>query len=113
MTQTTADVPRCSTTVRPSSIHGQGLFAEHPIPADTLIGVYDGPRVTDEADDGDHVLWIEDDAGQWFGIDGRNAMRYVNHSKSPNAVFYDAELWSIRDIAPGEEITHDYGDGWE
>jgi len=32
-----------------------------------------------------------------------------DHSDSPNAVYYDTlEVCALKDIAPGEEITHDY-----
>ena len=99
--------------VRPSPIHGHGLFAASPIPADTFLGCYDGPLVYDEADDGEHVLWILEDDGSGYGIDGKNELRYVNHSRQANAVFYEEELYTLRDIEPGEEITHDYGEDWD
>lgn len=108
--------PAVAVVVKPSSIHGLGLFAEQTIEPDTLIGVYEGPRVAPPGDDdsiGDHVLWIEDDRGCVFGIDGHNELRYVNHSANANAAFYGVELWSLRRIEPGEEITHHYGSDWE
>ena len=39
-------------------------------------------------------------------------LRYINHSDEPNAVYFDTlEVCALTDIAPGEEITHDYTDG--
>ena len=44
-------------SVRPSRIHGFGLFAQAFIPAESYIGVYAGPPV---AEDGRYVLWVEE-----------------------------------------------------
>lgn len=96
--------------VRSSAIHGLGLFATRRIPAEERIGVYQGPR-SRKIDT--YVLWVEDENGKEYGIDGQNEMRYVNHSKAPNAAFEGEELWTLRRIEPGEEITHHYGDEWE
>lgn len=97
-------------TVRPSTVHGLGLFAQAPIPAEGYIGDYDGP-VVDE--DGRYVLWIESDSGEWTGIDGRNALRYMNHSSTPNAELDGAGLYALIDIERGSEITIHYGEDWE
>jgi len=43
-----------------------------------------------------------------FAID----LRFINHSDEPNAAYYDTlEVCALTDIAPGEEITHDYLSG--
>lgn len=96
--------------VRPSSVHGLGLFAQAHIPADSHIGDYDGPAVEE---DGRYVLWVEGDDDEWTGIDGRNALRYMNHSASPNAELHGAELSALSDIERGDEITIHYGEDWE
>lgn len=97
-------------TVRPSAVHGFGLFAQAPIPTESYIGDYDGPIVDD---DGRYVLWVEGDDGEWTGIDGRNALRYMNHSSTPNAELDGAELYALADIERGSEITIHYGEDWE
>ena len=90
-----------------SPIHGHGLFAAKTVPAGWLIGIYDGP-VVDE--DGDHVLWIQDETGDgWTGYDGKNEMRFMNHSDEPNAEMDGLNCYSLRDIPPDTEITIDYG----
>jgi len=90
-----------------SSIHGKGLFAKSFIPSGTVIGVVQGSPTTDN---GDHVLWLDENCG--FHV--QCELRYINHSDTPNAVYYDnLEVCAIRDIQAGEEITHYYGADWE
>lgn len=90
-----------------SPIHGKGLFARMDIPSGAVIGVVQGVP-TDE--DGDHVLWTDEDNGLLVQCD----MRFINHSETPNAAYYDSlEVMALRDIRAGEEITHDYGAGWQ
>ncbi len=95
--------------VKDSPIHGKGVFAKRRIRADALIGVYQGPTTLENDT---YVLWVEDDDGKELGIDGQNELRYVNHSSKPNAVFFGAELFALREIEPSAEITFDYGDEW-
>ena len=98
------------TTVEPSPIHGRGLFATRVIAKGTHIGTYLGPPARR---DGDYVLWILEDDGTETGINGKNDLRFVNHSYEPNAEFDGEELFATRDISPGEEITAHYGDAWK
>lgn len=97
------------TYVDRSAIDGHGLFANVPIAKGAFIGEYRGAPTQE---DGTYVLWIEDDDGVWRGIDGRNHLRFVNHSSSPNACMAGIRLYALKDIAPGEEITWHYGDEW-
>jgi len=97
-------------SVRPSRIHGSGLFAQAFIPAESYIGDYAGPPVTE---DGTYVLWVEEDDGSWSGVDGRNVLRYLNHNSSPNAELDGIELYALYDIERGEEITIHYGEDWD
>ena len=88
-----------------SQIHGKGLFARKYIGAGERIGIINGvPTSTD----GEHVLWVDDENG--FHVQC-TSLRFINHSDEPNAVYYyTIEVWALTDIAPGEEITHDYTD---
>ncbi|MDH3633830.1 MAG: SET domain-containing protein [Gammaproteobacteria bacterium] len=91
-----------NTYIATSGIHGRGLFAGSYISKDTIIGWLEGSPCTS---DGPHVLWIN--AGQ--GIEVLCRFRYINHSDDPNACYYDdLSVVALRDIWPGEEITHDY-----
>ena len=88
-------------------IHGKGLFARTFINAGEVIGILEGEYTQT---DGDHVLWLDENTG--FRV--RCDLRYINHSDTPNAAYYDnLEVCAVRDIRPGEEITHDYGLDWQ
>jgi len=93
--------------VKDSDIHGKGLFANTYIEENTYLGEYQGPITTDN---GMHVLWTESDDGDWIGRDGKNALRYLNHSKEPCAEFDGYDLYAIAEIHPHQEITIDYGE---
>ena len=85
-----------------SPIHGKGLFAKKFIPAGQVIGIVRGQHTVSE---GDYVLWIDKDNGIHVQCD----LRYINHSDSPNAAYFDTlDVCAVRDIYPGEEITHNY-----
>ncbi len=88
--------------VRQSAIHGLGLFAARRIRKGTIIGRIEG-RLSRR--NGPHVLWIADS----YGIEVTNELRYINHSDTPNACYYDdATVVALRTIQAGEEITHNY-----
>ena len=102
--------------VAKSPVHGRGLFARQDIPADTWIGHYDGPQT---AENGTYVLWVEDGQNSegdgatgetWTGYDGNNELRFLNHANRPNGEMDGLDLYAIRDISAGEEITIDYGE---
>ncbi len=95
---------------RESSTHGQGVFAISPIAEGTLIGNYRGSPT---AVDGTYVLWIDEGTGKGFeGIDGTGVLRFLNHSRSPNAWFDGSDLYALCDIGADEELFFDYGDDW-
>ncbi len=97
--------------VADSEIHGKGLFARVDIAAETLIGRYQGPATQR---DGMHVLWLWNEASErWEGINGKNEMRFLNHSPTPNADWWGDELYALRNIERDEEITFHYGEDWE
>ena len=96
-------------TVRKSDIHGKGLFSMARLRKGTLIGHYAGAPTRR---DGRYVLWILEHDGTRHGIRGTNAIRFTNHSLRPNSEFDGPELYAIRDIGAGEEITVHYGEEW-
>jgi SET domain-containing protein len=93
------------TVVAPSPIHGKGLFARSHIKRETYIGTYEGPQAKKN---GSHVLWVYDENDEIVGRRGLNKLRYLNHSDKPNAEFDGFDLYALRNIRPGEEITIDY-----
>lgn len=88
--------------VKKSKIHGRGLFASDVITKGECIGIVQG---NETKKDGDHVLWVTDDAGLNMTCD----LRYINHAEKPNVCLYDTlEVVALKKIQPGEEITHNY-----
>jgi len=100
------------------SAAGLGLFATKLIKRSAYIATYRGRRIShDEAYGGErrgakymfelNRRWIIDGSPRW------NVARYINHSCRPNAkpVVRKGRIVfvALRCIAPGEEITYDYG----
>jgi len=98
---------------------GLGLFAVRPIAKREYIVTYSGKWIpTEEARRRERLgnpKYLFEVNGRWT-IDGsprRNLGRYVNHSCEPNAepVLRKGKmlLVALHPIAPGDEITFDYG----
>jgi len=100
------------------SATGLGLFAIRPIKRGAYIATYRGPRIsTEEADRRERLgakymfelnsRWTIDGSPRW------NVARYMNHSCWPNAkpVIRKGRIVfvALRLIAPGEELTYNYG----
>jgi uncharacterized protein len=111
-----------------SSIHQSGLFAADFIPAGTRVIEYVGERLTKRQSAIRALEWIEhaekEDCGAVYifelnarhDIDGNvswNTARLINHSCEPNCEtkVIRGRIWILasRDIAPGEELSYDYG----
>ena len=104
--------------LKPSRIHGTGVFARADIPTDTRVLEYLGERVTKEESlrrremNNFFVFTVTDE----FDIDGAadwNPARFINHSCAPNceAQMKDQRIWIIAlcDIRAGEELSFNYG----
>jgi len=96
-----------------SGIHGKGLFARVAFKKGSYLGTYKGPERTDIDNSGPHVLWVETEDGSWLGRDGRNLLRYLNHSRKPCAEFDGFDLYALKTIKPGAELTINYGEEFE
>ncbi len=114
--------------VRGSDIHGRGVYATRLIPEKTKIIEYVGELVDKKESDrranaqhakslktGDAAVYIFTLSKTW-DIDGNvpwNTARLINHSCSPNCeAFVEGRkifIYSLREIAEGEELTFDYG----
>lgn len=91
--------------VSESKIHGRGLFASELIKKGETIGIVEGKKTTVN---GDYVLWVSDKTGIRVKCD----LRFINHADKPNACYFDTlDVAAIKDIKPGEEITHNYEAG--
>lgn len=93
--------------VRDSHIHGRGVYAIEPIAKGVKIGTYHGHRT--EVDD-TYVLWVTDENGVEYGVNGTTDLKFLNHSHEANSEFDGEELLALRDIQPDEEITFHYGE---
>lgn len=96
--------------VQRSPIHGRGVFARRRLRKGAYIGTFEG-EPTER--DGEHVLWVLDEHDREVGLLGRNELRFLNHSSEPNAEFEGEDLYAIRNIQPGVEITFHYGPAWD
>jgi len=112
--------------IKPSPLHGIGVFAIRDIPKGTSNifskGVGDWIKVSKEEVDAlpqhskdlieNHCLFDED---HYFipdyGFKLVDLVIYLNHSETPNVISLNdgEEFEAIRDIANGEELLVDYG----
>ncbi len=104
--------------VGPSPRGGRGVFATRRIKTDELL--MSAPVLLVSADERDHLQeTIVDDYVYEWDEDGTAALvlglsSMCNHDPDPNAYLWlvpddlSAELWSIRSIARGEEVTVSY-----
>ena len=91
--------------IRPSAIHGRGLFAGRAYKPGLVLGRCNAIPTGRE---GPYTL--STDEGD---VEVTCRLKYINHSDSPNVCYYDdLTVVTLRHIEAGEEITHDYGDAW-
>ena len=104
--------------VRNSAIHGRGVFAAHPIVAGTPVLEYVGERITKaeslrRCEQNNQYIFHLDEEHDLDGNVDWNPARFINHSCSPNceSEMRDGHILisALRDIAPGEELTFNYG----
>jgi SET domain-containing protein len=115
---------------RRSKIHGNGVFATAPLKKGDTVVQYKGllrtHKQTDKAyggepDSGHTFLFTLNDKYVIDANVGGNVARWINHSCDPNceAAYDEADsgkakedrilIEAMRDIAPGEELTYNYG----
>jgi SET domain-containing protein len=102
--------------IRSSSIHAAGCYTTTPLAKGTKVVEYTGPRISKkEADAKYHDSAITYLFGIGDGstvIEGYGMAMFINHSCDPNCETEElnGEVWvnSLREIAPGEELTYDY-----
>lgn len=91
--------------VKDSNIHGKGLFSTVFIAEGTTIGYCDTRKVKQPSE---HTLWVENTL---FEI--KCCLKYINHHSKPNVAYYDdLSVVALKDIHPGDELTHHYGESW-
>ncbi|MEO8526927.1 MAG: SET domain-containing protein-lysine N-methyltransferase [Caldimonas sp.] len=115
-----ADPQKFRVDVKPSAIDGQGAFAAESIPARRKIGEIRGeaisvPEARQRARGLARIMIVE--VSERRAIDASRSadpLRFTNHSCAPNAVLRirqgRVEFYAMRDVAPGEELTVNYGE---
>jgi len=104
--------------LKPSAIHGVGVFANHDIDAGTRLDMFEEDTRFLPAAPSDAAKRLLDTLSV-AGEDGhgyycpRNFTSvavgwYLNHSDNPNAGHTDWEYFALRSIKHDEEITIDY-----
>lgn len=91
--------------IRPSAIHGQGVFIEKGINRGEVFYEIPLERVSPNP----HPRWAKIECIGW--VNDPEVLNYINHSCGPNAelvVSMKPQLRALRDIQEGEEITVDY-----
>jgi SET domain-containing protein len=114
------DPQKFAVDVKESRIDGQGAFAAEPVPARRKIGEIRGEAISvrearRRARGRERIMIVE--LSETRAIDATNStdpLRFTNHSCRPNAAMRirqgRVEFYAMRDIAPGEEITVNYGE---
>ncbi|HYF31242.1 MAG TPA: SET domain-containing protein [Chitinophagaceae bacterium] len=103
-----------------SNIDGKGAYAREAIPARRKIGDLGGVIISQRearriANNSKRVAIVEFGNGKALNAAiNSNALRYVNHSCSPNTYMRVAhnrvEFYALRSIRYNEELTCDYGE---
>jgi len=105
------------TEIRDSPIHGKGIFAKAAIAKGEVVAAKGGHVMTAREWDalepnlGSSEIQIDDDLfiGPVSPDEREGAMIYTNHSCEPNIAIQGQIVFvAMRDIAPGEELTHDW-----
>ena len=106
--------------VAPSRIDGHGVYAAEAIPKRLKIGEIRGESISVaeariRATRVERIMIVELSAKKAIDFSrSTDPMRFTNHSCRANARLCirqgRVELYALRDIAPGEEITVDYGE---
>jgi SET domain-containing protein len=106
--------------VADSPIDGLGVFAAEAIPARRKIGEIRGESISvrearQRAKGRARIHIVEiSDTKAIDATESTDALRHMNHSCAPNALLRISqgrvEFYTLRDIAPGEELSCDYGE---
>jgi SET domain-containing protein len=102
--------------IRSSDIHAAGCFTLDPVAKGTRLLEYAGERITKAEGDlryeGRPFTYLFGVGDGEVVIDGHSMAMFLNHSCDPNCETDEVKgrvyITSIRNIAPGEELTYDY-----
>ncbi len=103
--------------VKPSAIHGSGIFATVDIPCGSEIMLIDGEVISEEEcirreEEGNvYIFWNEN---SYLDTTKTQKIKYINHKCDFNCEVLETDndglkLGACRNIAAGVELTIDYG----
>jgi uncharacterized protein len=104
---------------RPSRIDGTGVFARQAVPVRRKLGEMTGEVVTwavarRRAKLYERIAMVEFEDGYALDATHDTLLRFVNHSCDANCYIrrngHRVEFYTRRALAPGEELTADYGE---
>ena len=111
--------------IKKSNIDNKGLYASRNIKADTVVIHYKGKLITKKETernpkyDNEKAIYLFN-VNSRYDMDGDfeyNTARLINHSCNPNCEVAGKglKLWifALRDIKKGEELSYDYGFGFD
>jgi SET domain-containing protein len=100
--------------IKPSPIHGLGVFAKQTIPKGTKLGTYTGDKYSlkefkEKYGKDISYCYVARRANYILcAKEKRNIMTYINESLTPNVFLYRFKLIANRDIEQGEELFLHY-----
>ena len=104
--------------VKPSKIHGKGIFTTKDINEDSKIMIIKGEVISgdecerrEEEEDNVYIFW---NGESYIDTAMTDKIKYINHNCDFNCDVLEKDqesLWLVayRDIKAGEELTIDYG----
>ena len=111
--------------IKKSNIDNKGLYASRNIKADTVVIHYKGKLISKKETernpkyDNEKAIYLFN-VNSRYDMDGDfeyNTARLINHSCNPNCEVAGKglKLWifALRDIKKGEELSYDYGFGFD
>ena len=111
--------------IKKSNIDNRGLYANKNIKSGTKIIEYKGKIITkkkveeNSKYDNEKAIYLFN-LNKKYDLDGDfryNTARLINHSCNPNCevsgVGFKIWVYAIRDIKKGEELSYDYGFGYD
>lgn len=103
---------------RPSRINGRGVFARQALPARRKVGEVTGqlvrlPAARRRVERQRRIFLVELTTRTALDCSAGNVLRHLNHACTPNCYLrvrgYAVEVYTLRALAAGEELTIDYG----
>jgi len=94
--------------IRPSAIHGVGVFAAQRYRPGEVIVRCQGVPVS-PGRQGAYIVQFRDQRGTETCLELTGKLKHLNHSCSPNGIMEGLSLVALQPLSPGDEITIDYG----